>query len=254
MSRFTTSDGIGIAYQLWGPESATDPVVLQHGFAVGAQQNWVGPGIVDALTRAGHRVLTLDARGHGDSDKPHASERYGEPRMARDLIELTRALGFGAYALVGYSMGAVIAALAACEDRRIQRLVLGGIGATLVENGGVDTVVLPNELLADALERDEAPEDLDPRAHGMRRLIDTVGGDRLALAAHLRVVHAGAIPFERIRVPALLLAGDADPLARRPEVLQAALPEARLVRVAGDHMSTLRQPELLSALLDFLRA
>jgi pimeloyl-ACP methyl ester carboxylesterase len=72
-------------------EGAGTPVVLLHGFAVNADLNWRLPGVTQALSR-NHRVIALDLRGHGLSDKPHDPERYGFA-MAQDVIELLDHLG-----------------------------------------------------------------------------------------------------------------------------------------------------------------
>ena len=104
MPRFTASDGTGIAYRQHGDDSPLPPVILHHGFASSATNNWIVPGVVAALVAAGRRVVTLDARGHGDSDKPHDPARYGEERMARDLGELLDHLGAPAADLAGYSI------------------------------------------------------------------------------------------------------------------------------------------------------
>lgn len=53
MERFTSFDGTGIAYQVWGTASSSPPVVRQHGFVVDATTNFVGPGVVAALVAAG---------------------------------------------------------------------------------------------------------------------------------------------------------------------------------------------------------
>ena len=80
----TTSDGIKIHFfELGGSGS---PVVLIHGYTANAEGNWIKPGIAQTLAE-GHRVIAIDARGHGRSDKPHDPAKYG-PRMATDVIEL----------------------------------------------------------------------------------------------------------------------------------------------------------------------
>ncbi|MEV4627047.1 alpha/beta fold hydrolase [Micromonospora sp. NPDC049523] len=86
--RFRSFDGVEIAYQRWGTPDGTPPVVLHHGFVVDASTNFVGPGVVAALTTAGRWVVAPDARGHGASSKPHDPARYGEAAMARDLAAL----------------------------------------------------------------------------------------------------------------------------------------------------------------------
>ncbi|WP_460493429.1 alpha/beta fold hydrolase [Dactylosporangium cerinum] len=143
MDRFISFDGAGIAYQVWGGPSPLPPVVLHHGFVVDATTNFVAPGVVAALVAAGRRVIAPDARGHGASDKPHDPDRYGEAVMARDLAGLLDTLGLDTVDLVGYSMGAVVAAVFASTDDRVRRLVLSGVGAGVVELGGLDTRAMP---------------------------------------------------------------------------------------------------------------
>ena len=46
-------------------EGGGEPIVLVHGFASTKEVNWVQPGWVTTLTRAGRRVIALDNRGHG---------------------------------------------------------------------------------------------------------------------------------------------------------------------------------------------
>ena len=116
--RFETSDGVGVVWHEWGPEHGGPPVVLHHGFAVGAKTNWAAPGVVAALTAAGRRVVGIDARGHGESDKPHDQAFYGEDRMARDLSELIDQLGVPEVDLVGYSMGAIVSLICATREPR----------------------------------------------------------------------------------------------------------------------------------------
>ncbi len=123
---------------------------LHHGFAVDSRLNWVLPGVVKALTSAGRQVFAIDARGHGQSDKPHEAERDGEPNMAKDLRALFDLVAAPNVDLVGYSMGSVVSLLCACDDRRIERLVAGGVGASVVELGGLDTRAVNNAAIAQA--------------------------------------------------------------------------------------------------------
>jgi len=248
---FESSDGVRIAYRTFGPPDARPPVVLHHGFAAHARANWFEPGIVAALTRAGRHGVAPDARGHGDSDKPHDPALYGEARMARDVAGLADHLGYESYDLVGYSMGAIVSALVAVADARVRRLVIGGVGAGLVEIGGVDTRVVPGGAIAAVLEADDA-SGFAPGISGFRALADAMGADRKALAAQARSVHSEPIDLARIAAPTLVLAGEKDPLAARPEVLAAALPAAELVRVPGDHLGAVAEPLFVASLVDFL--
>jgi pimeloyl-ACP methyl ester carboxylesterase len=249
---FTSWDGTEIVYWTWGRTTDFPPVVLHHGFVAHARANWEVPGVVEALLSAGRRVIGPDARGHGDSQKPHDPAAYGEQRMARDLAALTDVLGAAQIDLVGYSMGAVVALLFAAEDARVRRLIVGGVGSGIIECGGVDRRALANDAIIEAL-RVEDPDTLAVRgARAFRQLADALGSDREALVAQARSIHRGGVELERIDVPALVLAGAEDPLAIRPQVLAEALPHGTLQLLAGDHMSALADPRFATSIVEFL--
>jgi pimeloyl-ACP methyl ester carboxylesterase len=250
-ARFATADGFQIAYHELGGPPGGFPVILQHGYTANTQSEWVGCGIAEAIAGLGRRVIGIDALGHGASSRPHEPEHYGEARMARDVSALASHLGLGQFDLVGYSMGAVIALLCATDEPRLRRLAVGGVGEAVVLLGGVDTRALDNNLLADVMLADD-PSGFPEGVQGFRRNAEARGNDRLALAAQARVVHARPIALGTIAVPTLVLAGQSDPLAIRPEVLAAAIPGARLQMVPGDHSTGRTSPEFTRALVAFL--
>ncbi|NDZ96917.1 alpha/beta hydrolase [Streptomyces sp. SID6673] len=260
--RFIAGDRVAISYRTFGDPPAGNsggngpgrpPVALQHGFASSGAQNWMAAGLVDALVAQGRQVIVVDARGHGESDKPHDPGRYGEGRMARDLVELFDSLDIAELDLVGYSMGAIVALLTAVQDNRIRRLVVGGVGAGVVDLGGVDTRVIDQRALAEALRADDPTSVTDPAARRFRLFADASDNDRLALAAQAEAVNTEAIAFEQISVEvAVVIAGVDDDLAHRPEVLAKEL-SATLIRVPGNHLGAVGTPEFRTALLDTLR-
>ncbi|MDD9932815.1 MAG: alpha/beta hydrolase [Myxococcales bacterium] len=252
MKSFKSFDGTRIVYEQWGQEGAGPWVVLHHGFIADARLNWVLPGVVDALVRAGRRVTALDARSHGGSDKPTEAERCGELNMARDLEALFDLLGEDAIDLVGYSMGAVVALIVASREARIRRLVVGGVGEGVVVCGGVDRRVIDPAELTEALRALDASTIGDPAAAGFRALVDATGADREALIAHCQAVHQSPIALDAIGAPTRVIAGEADPLAVRPEVLVDAIPDATLTRVPGDHQLAVATPKFATTLVDFL--
>ena len=153
-SRTFHSGPVEIAYL---DEGAGDPIVLVHGFASNKETNWVHPGWVTTLTRAGYRVVAPDNRGHGASSKPHDPADYHTELMAADVVALLDHLGIATADLMGYSMGARIAAFCAVlHPRRVRSVVLGGLGIHLVEGVG-----LP-ESIAYALEADSLDDVNDP--------------------------------------------------------------------------------------------
>ena len=84
MPRFAHED-VEIAFL---DEGEGEPIVLIHGFASNKEVNWVAPGWVTTLARAGRRVIALDNRGHGRSTKLYEPAAYHSAIMAQDVRAL----------------------------------------------------------------------------------------------------------------------------------------------------------------------
>lgn len=251
-SFFDTPDGLTHAWYELGDPAAPGPViVLQHGFSATTATEWVEPGIARAIAGLGRRVIGLDAVGHGQSTRSHDSAHYGEARMGRDVSALLDTLGIGRFDFLGYSMGAIIGLQVAVTDPRLNRLVMGGIGEGVIACGGVDTRVLSRTELAAGLRAADA-SGFSAMVRAFRAGIVARGGDLIALAAHADAGQPPAPDLGSIAVPSLLIAGDADPLAIRPEILAAAIPGCRLVTVPGDHVQARLDPGFTAAVLAFL--
>lgn len=223
------------------------PIVLCHG--VTASRRYVVHGS-RALERAGHRLLTYDARGHGESDPAPVDEGYGYPWLVADLERLVAAeVGEGPFLLGGHSMGAHTAvAYALRHPERLAGLVLvgpvytgeiepsslaywDGLAAAL-ESGGVDGFVAYIG----------ANQAADPR---WRDAVLRFTRERMLLHRHLDAVAAALreVPRSRpfgslaelsaLQTPALVVASgdEADP--GHPRAAAAAyaeaLPRARLL-------------------------
>lgn len=120
-------DGRRIATYQWGDEDA--PTVLcVHGFASGCRDNWVATGWVRELLRAGYRVLGVDQRGHGASDKPHEAADFSMEVFVADLVSVLDTYLLDSVLYAGYSLGARVGwQLAVAHPERVERAVLGGI-------------------------------------------------------------------------------------------------------------------------------
>ncbi|MEZ5463328.1 alpha/beta fold hydrolase [Dokdonella sp.] len=249
---FVTDDGIRVSFFRWGTDDTRIPVTLHHGFAASTEANWVGTGVVAALLAAGRSVISIDARGHGQSDKPHDADRYGEARMARDLVGLLDHLEVGEFDLFGYSMGAIVSLIVASEDTRLRHLIVGGIGEGVLATGGVDLRVMDRDAVVAAMLTDDPSTIAAPDVAAFRLFAESTGCDLKALAAQASRMFDQVIPLNRIAAACLVLAGEKDTLAIHPEQLAAAIPRGRCIKVPGDHLGAVRQPQFIAAALEFL--
>ena len=99
---YATSEGARIHFRV---EGAGPPLVLLHGFGVSGEA-WHTGGHVDALADA-FQVITMDARGHGRSDKPHGLSSYSLPNRVSDVTSVLDAVGVETAYFLGYSLGGV---------------------------------------------------------------------------------------------------------------------------------------------------
>src|SRR5215470_13599829 len=168
MQRFR-NDQIEIAYL---DEGEGDPIALIHGFASTAAINWVHPGWVATLTKAGRRAIALDNRGHGASTKLYEPAAYHSATMAEDVRALLDHLGIARADVMGYSMGARISAfLALAHPQRVRSVIFGGLGAHLIKGVG-----LP-ESIADALEAPSLAAVTDPQGQVFRSFAEQTHSD-----------------------------------------------------------------------------
>lgn len=126
---FTASDGVKIHYLTLGDKGSY--VVLVHGFRSSAEGNWFRQGIPQVLAQS-HRVIAIDNRNHGESDKPND----GEGGIARDTIELFDHLKIEKAHLHGYSMGGNITGhVLAVMPERLITASFGGSGIREIPEG-----------------------------------------------------------------------------------------------------------------------
>jgi pimeloyl-ACP methyl ester carboxylesterase len=243
MDHFTSFDGLPIAYTVAG---AGPDVLLLHGFASSAPGNWIAPGIRDAIVAAGRRVTAYDARGHGESGKPHDPAAYENNAMQCDAQALLDHLGIERVDVVGYSMGALVSARLAQNDPRVRSLVLGGIGGNLRRG----RARIDREATADAL----AGIDVDnPGARAFKRFAERSGNDLEALSAVQRgAFHGAPGDMKTITVPTMVIAGVDDALAGSPAELAERIPGAIAKTIPGNHLSAVVQPELRDEIIAFL--
>jgi pimeloyl-ACP methyl ester carboxylesterase len=249
-SGFFNSDGVKIHYETFG-EGA--PIVLVHGFSADIQGNWVSTRWVDTL-RPVRRVVALDNRGHGLSDKPHDSAAYGNDNMGQDVLRLMDYLGIDKADLFGYSMGGYIsAALLAHHSDRFNSVILGGVG-----NPFLAGIAQATQTIADALLAPDPSQITGPIARQFREFAQAnPRNDLQALAACITRVREQMAPndFANVRNPVLIVDGAADVLSTDPQALADAIPNAKLVLIPErDHLTVVPDQRFKDAVLDFLQA
>jgi pimeloyl-ACP methyl ester carboxylesterase len=114
--------GVRIHYEVDGDGP---PLVLHHGLG-GSGDDFTEVGNVEEL-RSVRRLVRIDARGHGRSDKPHERESYSPERMAGEVVAVLDDLGLEQADFFGYSMGGIVAfAVAKYAPERINSYAIGG--------------------------------------------------------------------------------------------------------------------------------
>jgi pimeloyl-ACP methyl ester carboxylesterase len=241
-------EGFDLAFS---DEGEGEPVILIHGFASSAKVNWISTGWTGFLQEHLYRAITLDNRGHGNSSKSYREEDYSPGKMAGDAAALLHHLGISRAHVIGYSMGARIAAFAALESPElVQTVTFGGLGDGMFKGvGGWD-------LIAAAL-LSEAPETItDPRGAAFRKFADQTRSDRRALAACIarsrELITTGRLAS--IMAPALIAVGTVDDIAGSAQGLAEVMNNAEAFDIAGrDHMMAVGDRSFKNATLDFLR-
>ena len=245
------SAGVRIHYETFGPADGR-PVLLLHGFASNARVNWVSTGWTAFLAEEGFFVVAPDFPGHGQSEKLHTSERYPAPALAEDVARLLDHLSIPRAFVMGYSMGARVAAfLALGHPERICALVLSGMAGNLIHGvGGSEEIA--RALLAD----DPADPAIPAWARGFRQFAERTGSDLKALAACITASRTPLKPEDARRLdalPVLVTVGEEDGIAGDPAPLMALLPHAELVILPGrDHMNAVGDPAHKRAVTSFL--
>jgi pimeloyl-ACP methyl ester carboxylesterase len=241
------SDGVQIAYM---DEGKGEPILLIHGFASNVTTNWIDAQWVRTLVKAGRRVIAYDNRGHGQSEKLYDPACYGAPEMAEDARRLLDHLGITRADVLGYSMGARIAAfLVFTHPERVRSVIFGGLGINMVRG------MIGSGPLAKALEAPRIEDVTNDTARSFRAFAEQTKSDLKALAACMRGPRekVAAELLAAIKVPVLVAVGSGDVIGGSGAALAALIPGAQFLDIAGrDHMQAVGDARFKLGVLDFL--
>jgi pimeloyl-ACP methyl ester carboxylesterase len=232
------------------------PVVLIHGLTADAKLQWADPGIIKALARD-NRVIAMDCRGHGKSDKPHEPAAYGI-EMVEDVCRLLDHLDIKRANIVGYSLGGSIALkLLVAHPDRCSSVILG---ESAVYHEHYDFSKEAKAARDSAAVSDPAdvmpkpPPDTPEDAVRRREAWVAMPHDFKAYAAVFQSLSALKVTDAELRanqVPTLGLFCKAD---SRTEYLTAHLSNFKAVFIGGTHQDGFLRPEFIRSLKAFLDA
>ena len=245
---FITNCGTRIHYEVDG---SGPPLVLQHSL-VRSLEAWYDYGYAQEL-RLDHRLVLIDARGHGASDKPHDPAAYAPHLRAADVVAVLDDLGIDQAHYMGYSMGARIGfSMIAYALPRVRSLILGGMSPYHTAAEAQFQMQLRQSLemgmeayVANA-ERIHGPYPPEVRARQL-------ANDAQALLAAIAAASDPSQPpvdWDRLlptmTVPCLVYAGSADPFYAGAAKCAGLMPNTEFVPLPGlDHREALVRSDLV---------
>ncbi len=240
-------DTAEIAY--WD-EGEGDVILLIHGFASNAHTNWINVGWTQFLLDNGYRVIAIDNRGHGESQKFYNQDDYLLEKMADDAAALLSHLEVSDAHVMGYSMGARISAtLVSRHSEMVNKLILAGNGYNMIE-GGFDSSEIYDALMADT---DEAVT--TKIGTEFRYFAKATKSDLKALAACIMGGRSYIQKelFENLKPETMVIVGTEDTVAVNGEKLASIIPNGQYVPIPKrNHMNAVGDKVYKQEVLDFL--
>jgi pimeloyl-ACP methyl ester carboxylesterase len=253
----TDCNGVQIHYDVAG-EGA--PLVLFHGLT-GSGARWHDTGVVAGLV-ADYQLILIDARGHGESEKPQRTEDYGGAIHAADVLAILDDLGLGSVHFWGHSLGGNVAlSLARLAPERVQRVIITGYSPFPAgDEEAAEMAAWASDLqggMAGFVSGYEARHGALP-ADARSRWLENDGAALAAcVAAMIEEADGRHLPnLPHIMSPTLFLVGGEEPFAAEAVRAAAMMPLAQCVVLPGlDHVQTfLRSDLLLPHICRFLTA
>lgn len=238
---YTSFDGTKIYYEIKGEGY---PIVLVHGFT-GNLQGWKNGVLYTDLLKAGYKVIMMDLRGNGRSDKPHTDDGYNKDAEAKDVMRLVSSLGIKRYSVIGYSRGSIITSRLMVLDKRVHKAVMGGMGAAYTNPNWERRIHAWK-----ALEGDTTLHDVDDMMAWIRKN----NFDNVALAMQQKHQPSTNVKeLSKVKIPVLLIDGTEDKTNGDETELQKMIPNAQLIHVPGDHNTASKTIQFSTAVINFLK-
>jgi len=238
---YTSFDSTKIYYEVQGNGF---PVILIHGFS-GTGQGLQTCVFYDDLLKAGYKVILIDLRGNGRSDKPHNESAYANDAEAKDIMGLISLLNITQYDAVGYSRGSIIASRLLILDKRLHKAVMGGMGDAYTNPQWPRRIHAYRALMGDTTLHD---------VDDMMKYIHSQHFDNLALAFQQKYQPStSAQELAKVTIPVLIIRGTEDKENGSETGLKKLIPNSGLVYVQGNHNTAIHSKEFSDAVVKFFR-
>ena len=224
ISHFVTApDGVKIHYLTMGQGQ---PVLLIHGYFANAYLNWFQNGIAQELAKT-NLVIALDARGHGESDKPYEASAYGE-HMWKDALLVLDDLKIKKAHMHGYSMGgSILTQILFHSPQRVLTATYGGSGVPEKET---DRPIFKDPKTPESIEKEE---DLAQEKVKNAFAHDFIAMALVAKNAPWSGPEAQKIDLTQIKIPVLAIVGEFDSPQKRIQRMKRELPNFKAVVLPG---------------------
>ncbi len=257
-------DGTKIHYQISGKRTSTKNIIFLHGLG-GNLSAWDPQR--DYFEKQGYRVIAIDIRGHGMSDRPKEREKYTLDFLAKDIATFIEQKKIKNFILVGHCLGGILSLLLTGYFKlKPEKLILIATTyefpfyARLLEKTGI------LDLSSDALnqipfrlgrkgqmqvDKFRGTHDLDPRRI-LNDIMYTSAQSYVSLYSNLLLFN-GEKFLENIKCPTLIIHGEKDLFfpVKIAEQLHKKIKNSKLVLLPNaNHIIVLNNPDQLNQIID----
>jgi pimeloyl-ACP methyl ester carboxylesterase len=255
---YANNQGIRIHYEVEGNGT---PLILLHGLA-DTYKMWHTSGYVESLKKE-YKLILIDARGHGDSDKPHDSEAYVIKLMVNDVVAVLDDLKISKAHFIGYSMGGRMGfGIAEYSPQRFHSLIIGGMHPYAISKEYMIKLLAVYRDAAHALASDSLDASakkalvkqwLGPTAAEMpefrayvQNVLPTNDWEALIALVSKDSEHGFDDVLPTMTLPVLLFDGEADLFYSRVKECAKSIPNATFISFPGlDHVDIIVRNDLV---------
>jgi len=233
--------GVRIYYEL---EGEGPPLILLHGLSEDLEW-WRDYGYVKSL-RNNYKLILIDARGHGTSDKPHNPDTYKLELLVTDIVEVLNDLRISKAHFLGFSMGGWIGfGIGKYASERFYSLIIGAMSPYKepAKDAHLEYFKKEKDFIWADLEKRYGSKIMTPAikarwmANDLEALIALISQDWMLSLENV---------LPTITLPCLLFVGEADPFYPNVKKCAGSLPNATFVSFPNLlHVETLYRSDLV---------